>query len=159
VHQVGDESLDFACHIESMSPSVVNDTGGIEKPRCLRRKPKFLRMTCEGDHLTQLCPTTVGLPEAWGSPKGPSSSEAPVVSPHPVSSLIDMAVISLQSSHDLAPIFDGDVSPIHVTMNPLQPKIEEVVAPMQSLVNPTLLPGSDASFNHVVSILDPTPSK
>jgi hypothetical protein len=44
-------------------------------------------------------------------------------------------------------------------MHPLQPKIEEVVTPLQSLVNPTLLAGSDASFNHVIIILDPAPSK
>jgi hypothetical protein len=44
----------------------------IEKPRRVRRKPKFLCRTCEGDHLTHLCPATVGIPEAWFSPGGPS---------------------------------------------------------------------------------------
>jgi hypothetical protein len=93
VHHVGDDSLTSASHIESMSPAIVNDVGGIEKPRHLRRKPKFLCRTCEGNHLTRLCPATAGIPEAWGSPKGPLGSEASVVSPHPVSPLIDMTVM------------------------------------------------------------------
>jgi hypothetical protein len=82
-----------------------------------------------------------------------------VVSPHLVPPLIDMTVMSLQSSLDHTPIFEGDVSPIPVIMHPLQPRIEEVVIPVQSLVNPTLLVEGDASFNHVINIPDPAPSE
>jgi hypothetical protein len=45
VHHVGDEPPTSASHAESMSSSIVSDVGGIhtiEKPRCVRRKPKFL---------------------------------------------------------------------------------------------------------------------
>jgi hypothetical protein len=108
VHHVGDDSPTSAYHVESMSPAFVNDVGDIEKPRRLRRKPKFLCRTCEGNHLTHLCPVTAGIPEAWGSPKGPSDSEASVVSPHTTSPLIDMVVTPLQSSPDLTPIVKGD---------------------------------------------------
>jgi hypothetical protein len=45
IHHVADESLAFSSHVESMSPVIVNDVGGIEKPRRLRRKPKFLCRT------------------------------------------------------------------------------------------------------------------
>jgi hypothetical protein len=44
-------------------------------------------------------------------------------------------------------------------MHPLQPIIEEVVTPVQSLVNPTLPEESDASFNHIVNIPNPAPSE
>jgi hypothetical protein len=142
-----------------MSPTVVNDAGGIEKPRRLRRKPKFLCNTYEGDHLTCMCLATAKIPESRGSPKGPSDSEASVVSPHPVSPLIDVVVTPLQLSPDLTPIFEGDVSPTPVIMHPLQPSIEEVVIPVQSLVNPTLLVEGDASFNHVINIPNPSPSE
>jgi hypothetical protein len=97
-----------------------------------------------------------GIPEAWGSPKGPSDSEASVVSPHLVPP-IDMTVMPLQSSLDHTPIFEGDVSPIPVILHPLQPRIEEVVVPVQSLVNPTLFAEGDASFNHVINIPDLAP--
>jgi hypothetical protein len=157
-HHVGDDSPTFSCHIDSMPSTILNDTGGIEKPRHLRRKPKFLCRTCEGSHLTHLCPATAGIPEAWGSPKGPSDSKASMVSPHLVPS-IDMKVTSLQSSLDHTPILEGDVSLIPVTLHPLQPRIEEVVVPVQSLVNPTLPVESDASFDHVIIIPDPAPSE
>jgi hypothetical protein len=62
IHHEGDDSLTSSSHIESMSLAIGNDAGGIEKS-------KFLCRTCEGDHLTGLFPTTVGIPEAWGSPK------------------------------------------------------------------------------------------
>jgi hypothetical protein len=45
-----------------------------------------------------------------------------------------------------------------LSMHPLQPRIEEVVVPVQSLVNPTLIVEGDASFNHVINIPDPAPS-
>jgi hypothetical protein len=142
-----------------MSPTIVNNVGGIEKPRHLRRKPKFLCKTCEGDHLIHLCLAIVGIPEAWGSPKGPSYSEASMVSPHLVSPLIEIALMLLQYSLNHTPIFEGDVSPIPVVMHPIQPRIEEVVVSVQSLVNPTPLVEGDASFNHVLNIPDPTPSE
>jgi hypothetical protein len=159
IHHVGDESPTSACHVESMSSAVVSDAGGIENSRHLRRKPKFLCRTCKGYHFTCLCLSTTEIPEEWGSPKGPSDYEASVVSPHLVSPFIDTVVILSQSSPDLTPVVEGDVSHITVTMHPLQPIIEEVVVLVQYLVNPTLLVGSDVSFNHVVNIPDPTPSE
>jgi hypothetical protein len=104
IHHVGDDSLDFSFHVDNMSPNVVNDARGIQKPRHLRRKPKFLWRTCEGDHLTRLFPATTGIPKAWGLPKGPSGFVAYVVSPHLVSPLIEMVVISSQSSPNLTPL-------------------------------------------------------
>jgi hypothetical protein len=136
IHHVRDHSPTFSCHVKSMSPATVNSARGIKKPRRLRRNPKFLCRTCEGDHLNRLCPATVEIPEAWGSPKGPSYSEASVVSPHLVPPLIDAVVTPLQSSLDFTPIVKADVSPIPITIHPLQPRIEEVVIPMQYLVNP-----------------------
>jgi hypothetical protein len=84
IHHIGDESLSLSSHNE--------------KPRCLRRKPKFLCRTCEGSHLTCLCPTNTGIPKAWGSPKSPSDSEASVVSTHTTSPLIISVVPLMQSS-------------------------------------------------------------
>jgi hypothetical protein len=159
---VGDDSLSFASHAERMSPSIVNDVGGIhmiEKTRRLRCKPKFLCRTCEGNHLNHLCPVTARIPEVWGSPKGPMGSEVSMVSPHPISPLIDMEVMSLQSSSDPTPIVEGDVSDVPVITHPIQPEVEEVVVPVQSLVNPTLLFKGDASFNNVVNIFDTAPSE
>jgi hypothetical protein len=69
----------------------------IEKPRHLRRKPRLLCRNCEGSHLTHLCPFIAGIPEAWGSPKGPSGSEASMVSKHYVPSLVDTIVMLMQS--------------------------------------------------------------
>jgi hypothetical protein len=110
LHHVGYDSLTYVSHVESMSPTIVNDVGGIEKPRRLRRKTKFLCRTCKGDHLTLFCPGIVGIPKAWGSPKGPSDFEVFVVFPHPISPLIDTAVMPLQSSSDHTLIVEGDVS-------------------------------------------------
>jgi hypothetical protein len=68
----------------------------MERPRCLIRNPKLLCRACEGIHLTHLCSITTGIDEAWGSPKGPSGSEASMVSPHLVSPLIDTTVMLMQ---------------------------------------------------------------
>jgi hypothetical protein len=89
IHHTGNDSLSF--------------TSYIEKPRHLRRKPKFLCRTCEGSHLTCLCPVTTRIPEAWGSPKRLSDSEASMVSPHTTSPLIVSMVPSTQFSPDLTP--------------------------------------------------------
>jgi hypothetical protein len=62
IHNIVEDSLTSANHDESMSPVVVNNDGGIERPRCLRRNPKFLCSNCDGIHLTRLCPNTVEIP-------------------------------------------------------------------------------------------------
>jgi hypothetical protein len=72
----------------------------IETPRRLKRKPRFLCRTCEGSHLTHLCPITNVIPEAWGSPKGPSGSKETMVSQHSVPSLVDTTVKPMQSLAD-----------------------------------------------------------
>jgi hypothetical protein len=51
------------------------------------------------------------------------------------------------------------VSPIPVIFHPLQPRVEEVVVLVQSLLNPTLYLEDDAPFNHIVNIPDNTPSE
>jgi hypothetical protein len=110
-----------------MSPAIVNGVGGIrtvEKPRRVRHKPKFLCKICEGEHLTCLCPATIGITEEWSSPRGPSGSESSLVSQHSISPLIDMVVMSMQSSPDHSPIFEGDASPGLVVMHPIQPMVE-----------------------------------
>jgi hypothetical protein len=106
IHHIGYESLSPASHIE--------------KPRCLICKPKFLCGTCEGIHLTHLCPATTGIPEAWGSPKIPSDSKASMVSPHTTSSLIISVVPPTKSSPDLTPFVKGEVSLAPFTMHRLQ---------------------------------------
>jgi hypothetical protein len=100
MYHVGDETPASVIQAESMSPALVSDNGGIhtiEKPRCVRRKPKFLCRICEGDHLTCMCPTTSRIPEVWSSPRGPSCFELSLVSIHFISPLIDMAVMPMQS--------------------------------------------------------------
>jgi hypothetical protein len=82
-----------------------------------------------------------------------------MVSPHPMSPLIGIAVMLLQSYLEDTPVIEGEVSPISVIVHPLQPRIEEVFVPVQSLVNPTLLVECDESFNHVINIPDKTPSE
>jgi hypothetical protein len=149
IHHVGDDSLTYANIIENMSPAIVNDVGGIDKLRRLRHKHKFLYRTCEGDHLTRLCSTTSLIPEVWGSPKGPLGSKASMVSPHPISPMIEKTIMSFQSSPDHTPV-EGSVPPIPVIKHPLQPRNEEVVVPMKSLVHPTL---------HVINIHDHAPSE
>jgi hypothetical protein len=123
VYHVGYYSLTSTSHVDSMSPVVANDTNGIDNPKHLICKTKFLCRTCEGSHVTLLCPSLVGIPEAWGSPKGHSNFEASVGSPHLVPSLIDTTVIPLQYSPDHTHIFKVDLSPIHVILHPLQPRI------------------------------------
>jgi hypothetical protein len=97
---VGDFILASASHAGSMSPATASHVGGIymiEKPRRLKRKPRFICRICEGSHLTHLCPVTVGIPEAWGSPRGTSASEASMVSQHSVPSLVDTRIMPMKS--------------------------------------------------------------
>jgi hypothetical protein len=68
----------------------------IDKPRHVRRKPKFLCRTCKGNHLTHLCPSTAGILEVWFSPGVPSGSKSYLVSQHSVSPLIDTTIMSIQ---------------------------------------------------------------
>jgi hypothetical protein len=51
------------------------------------------------------------------------------------------------------------VSLAPVTMHPLQPIIEEVTTPVQSLVKPTLPEESDAPSSHVINIPSLPPSE
>jgi hypothetical protein len=93
--------LASASHAGSMSPATASYAGGIhmiEKPRRLRHKPIFFCRTYEGRHLTRLCPVTTRIPEAWGSPKGPSGSEPSMVSQHSVPSLVDTTIMPMKSS-------------------------------------------------------------
>jgi hypothetical protein len=106
---VGDWSKTYASHVEdlepasashtgSMSPDTASHAGGIhmiENRRCLRGKPRFLCRTCEGSHLTRLCPVTTGIPEAWSSLKGPLGSEPSMVSKHSVPYLVYKIVTPL----------------------------------------------------------------
>jgi hypothetical protein len=142
LHHVGDEPPASSNHTESMSPAIINDDGGIntiENPRRVRHNPIFLCRTCEGNHLTRLCPATIGISKAWFSPGGPSVSKAPMVSPHLASPLIETIVMLMQYSPEHTPIIEGDASPGLVFTHPIQPTVEEVVTLVQYLVNPTLL--------------------
>jgi hypothetical protein len=108
VHHLGYEPLPSSSHAKRMSLSIVNEVRVIhmiDNPRHVRRKPRFLCRTCEGYHLTHLCPATSGITEAWFSPGGPSGSEEFVVSPHFVSPFIDTKFIMMQSSPEHIPIF------------------------------------------------------
>jgi hypothetical protein len=85
--------------------------------------------------------------------------EGSVVSPYLVSPLIDMAVMLKESYPDHTLVVEVDVSPVPIITHPIQPRVEEVVAPVKPLVNPTLLLKGDAYFHHVVSIFDTAPSE
>jgi hypothetical protein len=143
IHHTRDESLSPASHID--------------KPRCLKHKPKFLCRTCEGSHLTRLCSVTTEIPEAWGSPRSSSNFEASLVSPHTTPHLIALVIPPTRSPPDLAFFFEGETTLAPITMHPLQPIIEEVATPVQSLVNPTLIEESDVAFNNIINIPNPTP--
>jgi hypothetical protein len=152
VHHVGDEPPASIGHVESMSPAIVNDIGDIhtvEKPRRVRRKPKFLCRICEGDHLTRLCPTTAWIPEAWSSPRGPSGSETSLVSQHSVSHVVDTMVMSMQSLADTPLTLGVDASLDLVVSHLVQP----TVLSMQYPTDTTPIFGGDASLDLVVSHL------
>jgi hypothetical protein len=164
---VGDSSPTSARHVEDlilastshpgrMSPTTASHVGGIhmiEKPICLRHKPGFLCRTCEGSHLTHLCPFTAGIPEAWGSPKGPSGSEASMVSHHSVPSLVDTTFMPMQSLADPPFHLGVDASFDLVVSHPVQP----VIVSMQSSTDTSPMFGGDASLDLVVShLVQPT---
>jgi hypothetical protein len=153
---VGDFLLASTSHAGSMSPATASHARGIhmiEKPRRLRRKPRFLCRTCEGSHLTRLCPFTAGILEAWGSPKGPSGSEASMVSQHSIPSLVDTTIMPMQSLADTPFPLGVDASFDLVVSHP----VETVIMSMQYLTETSLMFGSDASLDLVVShLVQPT---
>jgi hypothetical protein len=116
---VGDLLLASVIHVGSMSPATTSHVGGIhmnEKPRRVRRNPKFLCNLCKGHHLTHLCLATVVVPEVWSFPGGPSSSESSLVSQH---FLVDIVVMLMKSSADTTLIFGGDASLDLVVLHPV----------------------------------------
>jgi hypothetical protein len=71
---VGDFLLASTSHAGSMSPATTSHAGCIhmiEKPRHVRRKPKFICRLCKGYHLTCLHSTTTVVQEARSFPRGP----------------------------------------------------------------------------------------
>jgi hypothetical protein len=145
IHHTGDDSISL--------------TSPIEKPKFLRCKPKFLCRTCEGSHLTRLCPVAVVIPEVWGSPKIPLNFETPMVPPHTTSPLMIPVVSPPRFSSDLTPSMEGEVSPAPITMHPLQPIIEEVTTPVPFMVKQTLPEKSDAPSSHITNIPSLPPSE
>jgi hypothetical protein len=95
----------------------------IEKPRHIRRNPKFLCRLCKGDHLTRLFPTTSLVKEAWSFPGGPSGSKSSLVSQHSNPSLVDTLVMSMKYSADTPLLLGGDASLDLVVSHPIQPII------------------------------------
>jgi hypothetical protein len=153
---VGDFLLASVSHAGSMSPTTASHVGGIhmiENPRRLKHKPRFLCRTCEGSHLTHLCHVTARIPEAWGLPKGPSGSEASMVSQHSVPSLVDTTIMSMQSSADTPFPLWVDASFDLVVSHLVQP----MVMSMKSSTDISPMFGSYASLDLVVShISEPT---
>jgi len=82
-----------------------------------------------------------------------------LVSSHTASPLITSVIPPPRSPPEIASLFEGEESLSPITMHHLQPIIEEVATPMQSLVNPTLLEESNAPLSHVIKIPNPTPSE
>jgi hypothetical protein len=71
---------------------------------------------------------------------------------HVVSHPVQPAVMPMQFSSDTTPILGSDVSLDLIVSHPIQPMVEEVVVPMQSLVDPTLLLESDKSKKVTLSM-------
>jgi hypothetical protein len=141
VHHVGDEPPVSASYAKSMSPTIVNDVGGIhiiDKPRHVRHKPKFLCRLCKGDHLTYLCSTTVVVQEAWSLSGGPSGSESSLVSQHYVSPLNDTTIMLMQSSPDPTLVLRSETSFDHVINISSQVPFEQE----RDLLSPSTLPPS-----------------
>jgi hypothetical protein len=135
-----------ASHAENMSLAIVSDAGGvpmIEKPRRVRRKPKFFCRICEGDHLTHLFPATVAVPEAWSLPRGPLGSKSSLVSQY---SMVDTTVMPMQSSAD-TPLPLRVYAPLDlVILHHVQP----AVMPMKYSADNPLPFGGDVSLDLVV---------
>jgi hypothetical protein len=149
---VGDFLLASTSHAGSMSPTTTSHAGGIhmiENPRRMRCKPRFLCRTCEGSHLNRLCLINAGIPEAWGSPKGPSSSEAYMVSQHSIHSLVDIIIMPMQSLTDTSFPLGVDASFDLVVSHPIQ----LVVMSMRYATETSPMFEGDASLNLVVSHL------
>jgi hypothetical protein len=153
---VGDCLLASASHVGSMSSTTAIHAGGIhmiEKPRRFRRRAKFLCRTCEGNHLTHLCPAPVGIPKSWFSLESPSGSETYVVSPHSVPCMVDTTVMSMQSLANTPFPLWFDASFDLVVSHPIQP----VVVSMQSSTDISPMFGGDVSLDLVVShLIQPT---
>jgi hypothetical protein len=139
-----------------MSPATASHAGGIhmiEKPRCLRLKPRFLCKTCEGSHLTRLCPVTTRILEAWGSPKGYLGSEASMVSQNSVPSLVDTKITTMKSSADTSFPLGVDASFDLVVTHLVQP----MVVSLQYSTDISPMFEGNASLDLVVShLVQPT---
>jgi hypothetical protein len=72
----------------------------IEKPRHVRRKPKFIFRLCKRDHLIHLCPAIFVVQEAWYFPGVPPGFESYLASQP---SLVDKK--SCQCNIQLTPLF------------------------------------------------------
>jgi hypothetical protein len=147
---VGYFLLASASHAGSMSPATAIHARGIhmiEKPRRIRCKHMFLCRLFKGDHLTRMCPTTYVVQEAWSFPRGPLVYESSLVSQHYSPSLVDTAIMSMQSSAYTPLPFGGDASLDLVVSHPVQP----VVMFMQYSTDTTHVFGGDASLDLVVS--------
>jgi hypothetical protein len=98
--------------------------------------------------------------EVWSLSEGPFSFESSSVSQHSIQSLVDKAVVLMQSSVDTTLFFGGDVYLDHVVLHIIQLVVEELVASMQYLLDPTLLLKGDKSKELVSPTqysFDPTP--
>jgi hypothetical protein len=123
VGHVGYLLLAFASHARSMSPTTASYDGGIhtiEKPRHFRHKARFLCRTCEGNHLTRLCPATIRILEDWFLLEGPSSSESSMVFPHSIPYLVDTTFMPMQYSVDTPFPLGVDASFDLVVSHPIQ---------------------------------------
>jgi hypothetical protein len=119
----------------------------IDKPRHIKRNPKFLCRLFKGDHLTCLCPATTVVQEAQFLSDIPSGFESYFISQPYNTSFFDIVVFPMQSSANTNLILGGDVSLDHVVSHHLQP----VVMLMQSSTDTTPILGSDVSLHHVFS--------
>jgi hypothetical protein len=180
ISHVEDLILSFAIHVGSMSLATASHDGGIhmiEKPRRVRHNPKFLCILCKGDHLTFLCPDTIEVHEVFFFPEGPLGFELSLASqPSLVDTIVmpmqyladthlplgDDASLDLDISHHIQPMVEEVVMPMQSSANPTllleSDKPKEVTLSMQYSVNPTLLLEGNASYDHVLSISISLPS-
>jgi hypothetical protein len=156
IHHVGDELPTYSSHVESMSPTIVNDGGGMhmmKNPRRVRCYPRFICRNYEGNHLTRLYPATIGQLKAWFSPRSPSNSKSFVVSPESVSSFFEISVMSMQYLTDTPLTLGVDASPDLVVSHPSQP----MVVSMQSSTDTTpIFYGDESHGLTVMHTVQPT---